>query len=101
MNAFHGPVVHAGGAECAAVATAVAQNPVGVAKIVTVFPDGIQNIFVSVRMLLVDSIGNDAHPLAVIARFPIPLFWVHGGTLIAKILLPCVKCGTDNPSHIA
>ena len=68
MDALHGPVVHAGSAERAAVATAVAQNSVGIAKTVTVFPDGIEDIFVSVGMLLVDSIGNDADPLAVIVR---------------------------------
>jgi hypothetical protein len=52
-------------------------------------------------MLLVDSIGDNADPLAVIIRFPIPLFWSHEGTLIAGILVPCMKRGTDNPPHIA
>src|ERR1700686_2069916 len=97
MNALHGPVVHARGAERATVATAVAQNPVGVAKVVTVFPDGIDNVFVSVGMLLVDSVGNDADPLTLIVRFPIPLFPGHEDILIANILIRSIKIGTDNP----
>ena len=49
-------------AERAAIATTVAQNSVRVAKTVAVFPDGIEDIFVSVGMLLVDSARGRCSP---------------------------------------
>src|SRR6266550_3188104 len=101
MYAFHGPIVHAGSAERAAVATPVAQNPVRISKVVTVFPDGVENIFVCVRMLLVDSVGDDADPLAVIVRFPVFLLRSHEVTLIAAILVVCLKSRADvSPYHL-
>ena len=69
VHALHGPVVHAGGAEGAAVAAAVAQNAPGVAEIVAVFYNAVHDIFVCVGMLRVNAVGYQAGPV-----FPVPTF---------------------------
>src|SRR5581483_5698293 len=72
MNAFHRPVVHAGGAERASVAAAVTQNAIGVAEVVAVLPGDVEHFFVAIGMLLVEAVRNEADPtLRIPPRIPL------------------------------
>ena len=64
VNALHRPVAHPRGAERAAVAAAVAQDAPGVAEVVAVFPQRVQNVLVVVGVPLVEPEGNKAHPVS-------------------------------------
>ncbi len=83
VNALHRPVVHAAGAQRAAVATAIAQDAKGVAQAVAVLPDRIQNVSVIVRVLLVEAVGYEADPVPLV-EFLGPVF----GKLCHRGLLP-------------
>ncbi len=63
MDPLHGPVVHAGRAQGAAVATAIVENAPGIAQIVAVFPNRGQHVLISVGMLLVHAIRHPPHPM--------------------------------------
>src|SRR5215468_8463751 len=63
MDALHRPVAHSGGAQRAAIAAAVAENPPGVAKPVTVLPGRPGHVEERIGMLLVYPVRNDAHPV--------------------------------------
>jgi hypothetical protein len=101
MNAVHGPVVNAGRAEGATVATAVAQNPVHVEKIVAVFPNGSEHASVSAGMPVVQSERNNAYQLIVIVCLFIPLFPDHEKTLTGQILLFFQYSAVYKPPNIA
>ena len=95
VNALHRPVVHAAGAQRAAVATAIAQDAKGVAQAVAVLPDRIQNVSVIVGVLLVETVGYEADPVPLVDLLG-PVFGklCHRGLLPHDVVLvagfPCV-----------
>ena len=64
VNALHRPIAHAGGAQRTAVTAAITQDSPGVPEVVSVLPDKVQDRLVVVGMLLVQSVGDEAHPIA-------------------------------------
>jgi len=63
VNAFHGPVVQAAGAQGAAVATTVAQDAPGITEIVPVLHGAAEDVFVGVGVGLIYAVRNQADPL--------------------------------------
>src|SRR5581483_5205181 len=106
MDAFHRPVMHAGGPQRAAVAAAVAKHAPRVAEAVLVLPESIQDVPVVVRVLLVQSVGDQACPVtAVHAHEEPPLApghrcWMstaeHGSVYIVLRYIPGIE--TDQPA---
>jgi len=66
MDALHGPIVHTGGSEGATVAAAVVEYAPCIAEVVAVLPQRGQHVLVRVGMLLVEPIGNQPNPIALI-----------------------------------
>jgi hypothetical protein len=58
--------VHAGSAERAAVTATVLENAPGIGEIVAILPDGFGDVFVSVGVLFVQPVGDQADPVFVI-----------------------------------
>src|SRR5487761_142544 len=88
VNALHRPVMHSRGAEGAAVAAAIVQNAPCVAELIAIFPNRVEDIFVSVGMLLVEAVGNEAD------------VFLAGGAVSARVLrhreiLHAAKMGLD------
>src|SRR5581483_4209558 len=92
VDALHSPVVHAARAKRAAITASVAQNAPSVAEIVPVVPHGAQNVFVSVGMLLMNSVGNQADPVAFRLRMS---RFRHGNTLLNES--DCMTTRRDGP----
>src|SRR5690242_11245174 len=66
MHAVHGPVAHAARAQRTSIAAAIVQNAPGVAELIAVLPNGLGDVAIGVGMLLVEPVGHEAHPVALI-----------------------------------